>query len=81
MADEKEKQKLENPNFLHPKYALSGVGYHFRKGTDEIFHSEDIEKWVKDYFKDNPKSDGIEIVMISETSFTVNHAVITMCFR
>ena len=78
MVEEKENEKID---FLHPKYNLAGVGYHFVKGTDEVFHSKNIEKWVEDYFIDNPKSDGIEIVMISETSFTVNNAVITMCFR
>ena len=81
MVGKIEKETLEKYDFLNPKYALAGVSYHFSKGTDELFHSEDIKKWVEDYFKNNPKKDGIEIVMVSKTTFTVNFAVITMCFR
>ena len=81
MAGEIKKQNLENRDFLNPKHINACTSGHYTKGSEELFHSENITKWVNNYFEENPNSDGIQIVMKSETSFTVNNFVMTFYMK
>ena len=74
MAEKKGEEKFEH---LHPKWKDFGTTGHFTKKTDEVFHSKNIPKWIDNYFKENPNSDGIEITMKNQTSFTIKHFVMT----
>ena len=55
-------------NFFNPKHDNSFVNYQLFDKDSTIYESTNIEEWVKNYFKENPNSDGIKIIMEPDSS-------------